>query len=239
MSINITMFVITSLFLLVILKDCSGHKIEGCSPQSPMGVNAATNTFECVDIPPGHRVLWYVTKKDPNDEHLVIVAKVAECTMERKGCKTYMSNAKAFKQTATSSVAQIFSQDMSVFLSIGCKVFTEGSLMTDYPCDLISSDVPSFTCSLTQQPDHSMSAVCTIFKIYILSRDYKCKFILTLQDGTVQTITDTSFMRTEQTEGPATGTCYSHNLPRKEHIKQVEGIFLPDDLHAIANFQEY
>lgn len=104
-----------------------------------MGVNAATNTFKCVDIQPGHHVLWYVTKKDPNDEHLVIVAKVAECTMERKGCKTYLNNAKAFKQSATSSVAQIFSQDMSVFLSIGCKVFTEGSLMTDYPCDLISS----------------------------------------------------------------------------------------------------
>ncbi|XP_025101214.1 uncharacterized protein LOC112568232 [Pomacea canaliculata] len=237
MSINITMFVITSLFLLVILKDCSGHKIEGCSPQSPMGMNATTNTFKCVDIPPGHRVLWYVRKKYPNDEHIVIVAKVAECTMERKGCKKYLNNVKAFKKTATSSVAKIFSQDMSAFLSIGCMVFTERSLMMDYACDLISN-VQSFTCSLTQEPDHSMSAVCTILKIYILSRDYKCKFILTLQDGTVQTITDTSFMRTEQTEGPATGTCYGHNLPRKEHIKQVEGIFLPDDLHAIANFQD-
>ncbi|XP_025101991.1 uncharacterized protein LOC112568741 [Pomacea canaliculata] len=227
------MFVISSLILLVLLKDCSGQVIEGCGLDSPMDVDISRNIFKCHLQMPNQCVSWHFQKAA--SRQLISVS----CFPSINQFTTYLDNAEARRYNDTSSVLEVFSTDMSDFLSITCRVFDNidtyrSMYMNEYTCSLTKRDSPTFSCSLQRQADNSLSVVCSILNIYIRSRDYSCELTARFQDDTTEVLSNPTFIRTEPGGATDGGSCMAHNLPNPDNIRNVEATLLPDNIKAIA-----
>ncbi|XP_025101625.1 uncharacterized protein LOC112568527 [Pomacea canaliculata] len=233
------MSVLASLVLLVILKDCSGHAIEGCSSDSPVDVDPAPLFFKCVDLTPDQHVSWHLLKRDGSNNDEISLLNVAVC-LRGEFCSSLLTGAAAERSDDGSSVLKIFSHSVLESLSITCRAFDNintysTTFMTDYTCNLAIRNNPTLGCGIEPNQDQTMyTAGCQVENIYILSRHYTCQFIKLAEDGTEEEFGNSTFMLVEGPV-PVTGIC-SIQFPSTEYSSLIVRLH-PNEVQDIADLR--